>query len=328
MIKIPFSDLKSEFKRSLLKLSFEEKKADLCAEIFAANSLDGVYSHGVNRFPVFVKYVKQGLIDLRAEPELLERNTSTEHWDGHLGPGMYNAALAMGRAIDLAKENGLGCVALRNTNHWMRGGTYGWQAAAAGCIGICFTNTIANMPPWGGTEPRIGNNPLVIAVPRSKGHVVLDTAMSQYSYGKLQEHTLKNKPLAVPGGYDREGLPTSDPREIMESQRPLPIGYWKGSGLSVLLDVLLTAIMGGRSVAKITADGAEYGLSQFFLCLHRDHYHETLIEEILEYTRSSALANPAEPIRYPGESTLEIRRKNEMEGIPVHEQVWAEITGF
>ena len=70
------------------------------------------------------------------------------------------------RAISIAKENGIGCVVLKNTNHWMRGGTYGWQAADAGCIGICFTNTIANMPPWGGKEPKLGNNPLVIAVPR------------------------------------------------------------------------------------------------------------------------------------------------------------------
>src|SRR5207237_10438384 len=100
-----------------------------------------------------------------SEPETLSRDGVTENWDGHLAPGMYTATLAMRRAITLAKENSMGCVAVKNTNHWMRGGTYGWQAADAGYIGICVTNTIANMPPWGGKEPRLGNNPLVIAVP-------------------------------------------------------------------------------------------------------------------------------------------------------------------
>ena len=75
----------------------------------------------------------------------------------------------MARAIALARAHGIGCVALANTNHWMRGGSYGWQAADAGVIGICWTNTLANLPPWGAADPRIGNNPLVIAVPRAAG---------------------------------------------------------------------------------------------------------------------------------------------------------------
>ena len=90
----------------------------------------------------------------------------------------------MERAIALGREHGMGCVALANTNHWMRGGTYGWQAVDAGAIGICWTNTMANLPAWGAAEPRVGNNPLVIAVPHARGPVVLDMAMSQFSSGR------------------------------------------------------------------------------------------------------------------------------------------------
>jgi 3-dehydro-L-gulonate 2-dehydrogenase len=88
-----------------------------------------------------------------------------ERWNGKLGMGNLVAKKAMARAIELAGKLGIGCVAVRNTNHWMRGGTYGWQAADAGCIGICWTNTFPNMPAWGGTDPRIGNNPFVLAIP-------------------------------------------------------------------------------------------------------------------------------------------------------------------
>jgi 3-dehydro-L-gulonate 2-dehydrogenase len=207
----------------------------------------------------------------------------------------------------------------------MRGGTYGWQAANEGCIGICFTNTIANMPPWGGKEPRLGNNPLVIAVPRQRGHIVLDMAMSQFSYGKLQENELNNKDLSVPGGYDDEGNLSVDPAAIAKSQRALPVGFWKGSGLSFILDVLLTVMTEGQSVAKISATRKEAGVSQFFLCLHKNNYDNDLIEEIVEYTKSSEPEQPGKTILYPGENALNTRNKSEREGVLVEENIWNEV---
>ena len=322
---VSYNDLKNEFKRVLLKQSFSEERAEICAGIFADNSRDGVYSHGVNRFPVFVNYVKEGFIDVAAEPKLLEQNGSIEKWDGQLGPGMYNATRAMDRAISIAKNNGIGCVILKNTNHWMRGGTYGWQAADSGCVGLCFSNTIANMPPWGGKEPRLGNNPLVIAVPRKEGHIVLDMAMTQFSYGKLQEYEFKNQMLPVPGGYDEEGNLTTNPTAIIKSQRALPVGFWKGSGLSFVLDVLLSALSEGRSTAQITNSGKETGLSQLFLCLYQDSYADVLVEEIIQYSKSGMLVETTGSVLYPGEKTLATRRKSMRNGIPVTEKIWSAI---
>jgi len=155
-MRLPFHQLKAEFKRVLIKLKFTDDKAEACAQIFAENSRDGVYTHGLNRFPSFVEYVQEGLIIPQAEPTLVDQMGAIERWDGNLAPGILNAAFCMDRAIALAKENGIGCVAIRNTNHWMRGGTYGWQAADARMISISFTNTIANLPPWGGIDPRLG----------------------------------------------------------------------------------------------------------------------------------------------------------------------------
>ncbi len=322
-MKITFKDLKDKLKRILLNHSFPEAKAELCAHVFASNSLDGVYSHGINRFPVFINYVKQGYIQLHTEPEMIEQNGVMEKWDGKLGPGMYNATKAMDRAISLARTNGMGCVVMKNTNHWMRGGTYGWQAADSGCIGICFTNTIANMPPWGGKEPRLGNNPLIIAVPRNEAHIVLDMAMSQFSYGKLQEYELNKKQLPVYGGYDEKGNLSVDPAVIKKSQRVLPVGFWKGSGLSFMLDILLTAFTGGQSTSGISSTKIETGLSQFFLCIHQPAYEGQLIEEIIQYTKSASLVKDGEPILYPGEKTLATRRRNEADGIPVNPEIWS-----
>jgi len=325
---IPFEKLKSEFKRVLLSLSFEEDNADLCATIFAENSRDGVYTHGLNRFPTFVQYVKDGLIVPNVKPIKTGGFDAVEQYNGRLAAGPLNAIFCMHRAINLAYEFGIGCVAIKNTNHWMRGGTYGWQAAEAGMVGLCFTNTIANMPPWGGVDARLGNNPLVIAVPHKDGHIVLDMAISQYSFGKLNLYKSKNEQLPLPGGYNKEGNLTTDPGEIIESLRPLPIGFWKGSGLSLVLDILATVLSQGRSTADVTKAGSESGVSQVFICIKPDRgvNTETLIKQIIDYTKGSRTESEVKEILYPGENTLRTRQKSIKEGVWVDEKIWTKVT--
>ena len=329
-LRIPFDTMKLRFTEILVKNGFREDKAERCAQIFTENSRDGVYTHGLNRFPTFVDMVRQGLVDSKATPVLESANGLIEQWNGNLAPGMLNAELCMKRAISLAGEHGIGCVAIRNTNHWMRGGTYGWQAADAGFIGICFTNTIANVPPWGGIDPRLGNNPLVIAVPRDNGHVVLDMAISQYSFGKLMQYESLGEELPLPGGYDADGNLSTDPAAVISTRRLLPIGFWKGSGLSLMLDILVTLLSKGRSTSDITASDKEFGLSQVFICIRQDDpgLNARLIEQILDFTKSSRPERADKPISYPGENTRRTRLKNMKDGIPVDENIWNQVLGM
>jgi 3-dehydro-L-gulonate 2-dehydrogenase len=324
-MQVSFTDLQTLLETILLKLGFNPGKAATCARIFAENSRDGVHSHGLNRFPVFVNNIKAGLIDVEAEPEKVASTGLMEHWDGHLAPGMYSAKLCMERAIALAKEHGMGCVTIKNTNHWMRGGAYGWMAADKGCMAICATNARANMPPWGGTRVTVGNNPLVIAIPRAEGNIVLDMSLSQFSYGKLQEYELAGRQLPVPGGYDQDGQLTKDPGAITATMRTLPIGFWKGSGLSMVIDMLVAGLSQGRSVAQITKQGQEYGVSQFFLCMDGKNLDPDMINEAIEFTRRNPLAAGARSIYYPGEQTLQKRERSEKEGITVNDKIWEEV---
>lgn len=231
-MRVSYDTMLQEFKRVLMKKGFQEDRAEAAAAIFAQNSLAGVYSHGLNRFPKVVEYLEKGEIDPDIKGTCELQLGAYERWNGHRGFGPLNARQAMERACELAKQYGIGMVALANNNHWMRGGSYGFQAANAGCIGICWSNTKPNMPAWGGEDQRIGNNPLVFAIPRSNGqHVVIDCAMSQFSYGKIEDYRLKGLQLPVPGGYDTSGQITRDPGEIYKTKRVLPMGFWKGSGI-------------------------------------------------------------------------------------------------
>ena len=131
-MRISYEELLAKFQKILESRGFCGEHARDAATVFAQNSLDGVYSHGVNRFPRVVEYLDKGEIDCHSIAECVERMRAIERWDGHRGFGPLNARLAMGRACELAKECGVGVVALGNNNHWMRGGSYGWQAADAG----------------------------------------------------------------------------------------------------------------------------------------------------------------------------------------------------
>lgn len=331
MPRISFEDLKAQFKRVLIKKGCDEATADLSAQLMTETSCDGVYSHGVNRFARVVEYIDKGYIDLKAKPTKVEGMGAFERWNGNLGLGNVNAKLAMDRAIELARAHGIGCVAMANTNHWLRGGSYGWQAADAGCVGICWTNTQPNMPAWGARDRRIGNNPFIMAVPRQGGHVVVDIAMAQFSYGQMENKALRNEMLSVPGGYDEQGQLSCDPKEISKSWRVLPIGYWKGSALSIVLDLVATVLSGGRSTSGIgKLSNNEYSLSQMFIALDANRiagedFLSSAVNEVLDNLHESARVDPNQAVLYPGENSLAIRNTNLANGIPVDDGVWAKI---
>ncbi len=328
-IRINIEELKSQFKRVLLKEGFNDKQAELLSQVFAENNLSGKESHGLNRFPGFIDSVRKGFVKKNVEPEKFSGLNAVEQWDGKSGAGPVNAVLCTERAIELAKEFGLGCVALRNTNHWMCGGTYGWKAAEAGFALISWTNAIPLMPPWGSDEPKLGNNPLVIAIPREEGHIVLDIAMTQYSYGQLEMLKLRNKNTEFDAGFDSQGHLTKDPSEVIKTKRALPIGLWKGSGLSLVLDLLATVLSGGNSAYQIGAQKVETNVSQIFIAFDisspeiKEHALK-IINETLEDLHSSKQINKS-MIYYPGETSGRKKKEYLKDGIPLNPAQWKQL---
>jgi len=330
IIRIPESKMRSEFFRILLKIGYSADKAEQCSTIFTTNSLEGIYSHGVNRFPRFVKYTIDGFIKPDAEPTMKHSAGSLEQWNGNFGPGPLNASFAAKRAMTIAANSGIGLVALADTNHWMRGGTYGWQVAREGYVFIGWTNTDANMPAWGALDARLGNNPLVFALPFENEAIVLDFAMTQFSYGKMEAIQMEGKNLPYPGGFNKDGELSTDPGEILETKRTLPIGYWKGSGLSLLLDILAVVLSGGKSTHEISKTGTEAGLSQVFIAISLERLSgfseiESSVNRIIEDLKKSEKQDNNTSVRYPGESVVKVRNENLKIGIPVNREVWENI---
>lgn len=332
MTRIPFDEMKATIKSAFMNAGMPEGKAETCAQIHTESSRDGVYSHGLNRVERFVDYIGKGWVDVNAEPTLELSLGSMESYNGNLGPGILNAIFAMNRATEIAGKNGLGLVSLNNTTHWMRGGAYGWQAAEKGFIGICWTNTESCMPAWGAKSCGIGNNPFIMAVPGKNGHVVLDMAMSQYSYGKLQTTRLKSQKLPYPGGFDQEGNLTDNPGEIEETRRILPMGFWKGSGFAVMLDLISALLSGGLTTAGIDkADKGSCGsCCQVFIAIdprkiNTQEFIDQALHETIKQLKSSVPATENGEIFYPGEQSLKTRNENMELGIPVDDGIWSKV---
>lgn len=330
-MRVPYDVMKAEFIRVLNKYGITGEKAELSATLFVNASRDGIYTHGLNRFPKFIKSIENGSVDVTAQAEPVERLGMLERWDGHRGPGNLNAHQCMTRAIELAHEHTIGVVALRNTNHWMRPGNYGLMAAEQGCIGILWTNTVPNMPPWGGRDARLGNNPVVFAVPNGDQPALLDVAMSMFSYGKLESYARQGRELPVDGGFNSQRQLTRNAQEVLDTHQCLPIGYWKGSGLSLMLDLVASALSGGRTSREVGELPTETELSQVFIAIDVKGMPDgedfaRRVRDTLSDLQSSAPMDEARPVYYPGQNMMRTRRENMEKGIPVEESVWEGVT--
>jgi len=309
----------------------DNDKAKNVSETLAKSTLDGVNSHGVNRFPLLLEYIRTGQVSINVEPEIINSNNSFCQINGNFGLGILNAQFCTNKAIEIATKNGIGLVSLKNTNHWHRAGSYGWEAANKGFILIAWTNTIPIVPPHGSKENLIGNNPIVIAIPRkNNNHIVLDMATSQYSYGSIANHARQNKELSYYGGYDSKGNLTKNASEIRNGGRHMPIGYWKGSSLTIVLDFLAAILSGGRTTHDLGKNSnIDTGMSQVFIAIDpktfgNESFQQNLIDETLENFKAYSVGEP-DSIRYPGEGVLARRKNNLKNGISIEKEIWDQI---
>jgi 3-dehydro-L-gulonate 2-dehydrogenase len=327
MPRIPEDRLLSHLTELFTAEGVSESRSRRLAEIYVQASSDGVYSHGVHFVPGLLKSLRSGeLTELQSDPKLIALFGAIERYDGQAGFGALNAEFCIDRAMQLAESHGIGCVALRNTRHWGRPGNCGWRAASRGYLAILWTNTPPIMPAWGGANVKtIGNNPIVFAAPGESGeHLVLDIAMSQFSFGRLNTLRAENQPLPVIGGADSAGNPTTSAAAILEGGSAWPIGFWKGSGLSILLDTFAAILADGAATNSLKPGGGDIGVSQVYIAFQpRQLGGRAPAERTAEILRDLAAKSPQS--RYPGAAALAERNRSRVEGVYVRDDIWNEL---
>ena len=327
MPKVSYEQAVLQMERGLSRF-LSRDDAHHFAEIIAQNSLDGVHSHGMNRYPRYISDMERGVCDPSVtRAERVGGFGAFEVLDAHFGVGPLIAEQAAQRAGELAREHGVACVSVRNNSHWLRAGRYALQLADAGFAALCFTNTCMNLTAWGAKEPSTGNNPIAMAIPREKGSLLMDMAVSQYAYGKLELMAQRGEMLDTPCGYDTQGRETCDPKAIIESRLMFPMALWKGSALSIMLDLMASMLSQGRTTLDIGRPSqGERGLSQVFIALHPAAVidmedAQARMERTIDFLHGLKSGN----VHAPGERLGATRERHLKEGIPVEEETWEKI---
>ena len=316
----------------------EPERARICAEHLVSANLKGHDSHGVGMASSYVKWIRSGKLKPNARPEIIVDRGAVLVVDGGFGLGAPVARETIDIAIGRAKELGIACVALRNSCHIGRIGTYGEQCADAGLISMHYVNVVGAGPavaPFGGREPRMLTNPYCCAIPRQGGeHVVLDFATSAIAIGKLRVAYMKGEAVQAGVLVDPEGRATEDPRSFFEGQARsllLPFGLHKGGGMQILCELLGGALAGqwtmqpgsdrafGAAVNNMLAiviDPAAFGDKAAF---------EAEAEAMLAYIRSTAPAEGVDRVRLPGDPERESQARRLADGIPIDDNTWKQL---
>jgi len=220
--------------------------AEIVSTLLVEANLMGHDSHGVLRIPQYVREAQQGKLVVAARPRVLSTKGATALISGEWGFGQLTGRLAMGEALRLAHEYGVGVAGAVRCNHLGRVGTYVEQAAEDGCVGMAWVGGLdhAAVPHWG-SRRALGTNPIAVGFPvDGEGPVVLDMATTMVAAGKISAARAAKKPLPPGRIVDRDGRPSTDPEAFYQGGALLPAGEHKGYALSVILELLGQALTG------------------------------------------------------------------------------------
>jgi ureidoglycolate dehydrogenase (NAD+) len=309
-------------RQCLQALGVPEDDAAIVADGLVQTSLWGIDSHGVLRLTHYLDRLQRGSTRAVAPGRFESTGPCTASMDGDNGLGILHCVRAMERAIELARASGLGAVGVRRSSHSGAVGLYARQAAAAGLIGIAFTQANAIVVPYGGRRAFLGTNPIAIAFPRA-GDVplCLDMATSQVAFNRVINARVENRPVPPGLVVDADGEPTTDPHAAV-AITPLggaDYGY-KGYGLALMVDLLCGALNGMAFGPHITpmyeALDTPQDLGHLVIAIDPRRFAggETLAASV----RSMSDELPREPghVQRPGDPELRSEQARRVNGIP------------
>ena len=307
-----------------------EAEARAIATRLVDSNLVGHDSHGVLRVGKYLEWVRDGTLKPNTAPEIVFDSDTIAIVDGRRGFGQVTGEFATRMGIAKARAKGIAMVGLRNCGHLGRLGDWAEMAAEAGQVSMHFLNTSGaqRVAPYGGSDRRLSTNPMAIGVPVANGPpAILDITTSTVAEGKLM--VAMNKGDRVPEGWivDKAGRPTTDPKDFYDGGALLTIGAHKGSGLSILTDLLAGAVTTGRS-----SDPDDTVLRNNMLSIYvdpsvydRDHVVLAEARRFVDWVKASPPARAGEPVLAPGEVERRTRAARLPGGVPLDDKTWQDL---
>lgn len=310
-----------------------EDEAQAVANGCVNANLAGHDSHGVIVIPRYIDLIKAGEIVPGAELTIVQESPTTAVIDGGWGFGFHVSAKAMALIIEKAKDTNIAACTVFRQSHVGRLAGYSLLAARAGMIGFVAADSGRSryVAPFGGREPRLGTNPISIAVPSDlRAPFLLDMATSAVALGKI--HLAAARGEDIPKGWmiNAEGQPTNDPCDYYKGGALLPLGGnegYKGSALAAMVDVLC-GLLTGLSFG-VEPSGRE-NFSCFMAVLNvaafrsLDQFKEE-VGDFARYLKSTPPLEGTSGVFYPGEIGYLREQERAVNGIEIEGATWEKL---
>jgi LDH2 family malate/lactate/ureidoglycolate dehydrogenase len=325
---IPFDEL-SSFAESILRaLDVSDRKARLVATTLVAANLRGVDSHGVQMLPYYIEQLEAGDMSKTADGRVISEIGSSLVYDGENGIGQSIAETCCAHGIRIARQHGMSMVVARESNHFGAAAYWAQRYASEGLIGIVMCNASRMVPPWQGKQPRVGTNPICMAVPG--GRWLLDMATTTVAVGKIYKASINGQDT-IPEGWamDAEGVPTTSVSTALAGLIS-PLGGYKGSGLAMMTEILCAVLSGGamgNELGRIRDRGRPVRVSQMFLGIDVARFMPldefiARMQKLAESIKSTPPAKGYQEVLVAGEPEWRMEEERRANGIPVEEGTW------
>lgn len=299
----------------------------VCESLIEAN-LMGHDSHGILRLPQYIELVRNNRVRPQAAAYVVSQQGATAQVDGAFGWGQPAARLATQTVIGLAAEHGLGAVTIINCNHIGRVGEYVEMITRAGMIGIALCNAGPAVAPYGSYQRIMGTNPFALAAPGGPDQpaFVLDFATAAVAEGKLRVARSKGELLHDGLIVDAQGQPSIDPADFYAGGALQTFGLHKGSGLSVLIELLARGLCGvdQARTATIGLNGPLIMALNIAFLAPTEQF-ASAAERLRGQISSSPPVAGFDEVLVPGDPERRMRQLRLEHGIPLPEQIWSAI---
>lgn len=302
----------------LVQTDIASGQAVIIADTLVRADLRGINSHGMIRFPFYVKRLLDGGTKVNPNFSIERESIATAVFNGDNGMGQIVTYQAMNLAINKAKKAGIAYITINNSNHFGIASYYAMQALEHDMIGIVWSNGPSNMAPWGGSSRVIGNNPLAVAIPAGEREpIVLDISMGKVAGGKVRLAAKEGKKIPKDWIISKEGRVTDDPEDLPDGGALMALGH-KGYGLAIVGEVLSGVLSGAGLLTQIPmwfkATEQATNIGHMVMTINIEDFMETVVfkkrvDYLIDELKASKLAAGYDEILVPGE--IEVRKERE-----------------
>jgi ureidoglycolate dehydrogenase (NAD+) len=324
---IPAEELRAFAGGVFEKVGVAEPEARITAEILVEANLRGTDTHGIYLCNVYARRLQKRLINPTPTFQFEKRRSGLGILDADFSLGQPATMEAARRAVELARDAGVGIVAVKNSNHFGAAAYYAEFCARQDCIGLVMSDGECDVIPFGGREKFLGTNPICCCVPSGiEPWFCMDMATSEVAFGKVRAAAEAGASIPPTWAVDRDGKPVTD---ATKAYAVVPMSGAKGYALGLMIEILSSRLTGmpyGAHIVRKFDDWENRALM--------GHYIQAIdiaafcsvpefkkrMDELVADLKSQPAAPGIEEILIPGEPEWRTKRLRQQEGCPIREE--------